>query len=76
MRPGITVNEKNCVGCRICELACSLTRTETLTPQKSFIRVNVKPNGTVGIEILSGCPSCQGDPLCVELCPTGALNIA
>ena len=76
MKPVITVNQKKCVGCRICELACSLMRTKALNPQKSYIRVNVKPNGTVGVEMFSGCTSCQGEPLCVDLCPTGALSIA
>jgi len=52
------VNEGKCVGCKRCMYVC--------------------PIGAVGLDTKTGvavkCDLCGGDPWCVKICPTGALQ--
>ena len=66
-----------CVGCRLCELACSFHHNGVFSPEKSSIKVSRdNQNGEIELFIDSTCDSCEGEasPLCVEYCIYGALK--
>jgi len=54
----VTVDERRCIGCKYCFTVC--------------------PFGCITIDQKMGkavkCNTCEGEPKCVELCPTGALT--
>jgi len=52
------VDEKKCVGCRLCEMACPLGAIE------------VHPDKHVAMK----CDLCDGEPMCVKFCLPGALT--
>ena len=63
-----------CVGCRNCELACSFAHYGHFNPQQAAIRVVFNDEGQVDVRItVAACSSCSRS-LCVEFCPTGAIN--
>lgn len=51
------VDEQQCVGCRVCTLACP------------FGTVNYDQVRAKAVK----CDLCAGDPVCVKACPTGAI---
>jgi len=65
----VTVNPDKCVGCRLCELACSLKNTGEFNPAKARIHV-------IGFDELFCLPvmcfHCE-KPYCAEVCPTNAI---
>ena len=65
----ITVSPEKCVGCGICEYACSYRKEGVFNPLKSRIRVI-----RIGLLINTAlvCRKCE-DPSCVRSCPRGAL---
>lgn len=60
MTNSVTVDERRCIGCKHCFTVC--------------------PFGCITIDQKIGkavkCNFCEGEPKCVELCPSGALSIA
>jgi Fe-S-cluster-containing hydrogenase component 2 len=60
-----------CVGCRMCEVACSAFHFGAVSPALSRIRV-VKLEA-IGIDVAVACMSCEERP-CLE-CPTDALTV-
>jgi anaerobic carbon-monoxide dehydrogenase iron sulfur subunit len=68
----IVVDIEKCVGCRCCELACSLKNYGENCPARARIYVvrSVRDGIITNIPIL--CQQCE-DPLCVAMCPAGAL---
>lgn len=64
------VNPEKCVGCSLCEYACSLKKTEEFNPLKSRIRV-VRIHPLVNIALT--CKMCD-DPPCVNACLRKALS--
>jgi carbon-monoxide dehydrogenase iron sulfur subunit len=54
----VFVNEKKCVGCKVCLDACVIGATK-LHPEKGIPQI---------------CDQCGGSPLCVQKCPTKALT--
>ena len=68
----LTINKNKCVGCRICELACSFHLKEEFNQEYSNIRIYFNDDGGLDIKILESC-SCNGKPLCVEFCPTDTI---
>ena len=62
-----------CNGCRICELACSMSREGEYNPKKSLIKVTA--NEEAGIYIPIHDIRCDFCGRCAGSCPTGALNI-
>ena len=63
------VNPEKCIGCNLCEYACSLKKTGDFNPLKSRIRV-VRLHPFVNIALT--CKLCD-DPPCVVACPRDAL---
>jgi carbon-monoxide dehydrogenase iron sulfur subunit len=64
------VNPEKCLGCSLCEYACSLKKTEEFNPIKSRIRV-VRIHPFVNVALV--CKMCD-DPPCVNACPTESLS--
>ncbi|MGC8817564.1 MAG: 4Fe-4S dicluster domain-containing protein [Candidatus Hadarchaeum sp.] len=68
----VDVDPNRCIGCGICELACSFEKTgnKAFNPLKSRIRVlRIPPAFNLAIS----CRLCE-DPPCVRACPRGALR--
>jgi Fe-S-cluster-containing hydrogenase component 2 len=66
----ITVNPEKCTNCKMCEMACSFKKTDSFSPLKSRIRVNVFAAEFSHIPVT--CFQCADAP-CVKVCPAGAL---
>jgi anaerobic carbon-monoxide dehydrogenase iron sulfur subunit len=64
------INQKECVGCRICELVCSLKHYGVINPRRARIRVYREEER----DVVETCRFCA-DPKCVEACPTGAMHL-
>ena len=69
----IVFDADRCTGCRICELACSMTKHGEYAPKKSLIRLMTNEEAEVYIPALDiRCDFC-GD--CVRACSRNALRI-
>ncbi len=70
VRKKLAVLRGVCVGCQICELACSLTHEGVLNPYLARIRVNqIRDEAVIEPTI---CRHCNPAP-CEQACPTRAL---
>lgn len=67
----LIIEHDKCVGCRSCEMMCSLTHEGLCSPALSRIRV-VKDE-RVGWNVPIGCSMCD-KPYCVMACPVGAAS--
>ena len=67
----IDVTPELCIGCRLCEWACSFWHNKVNSPTKSRITVVRDEAGTLDIPVV--CLQCD-DPPCSAACPTGALR--
>ncbi len=65
------VDEQKCVGCRICELACSFQRQQEFNPASSNIKIYFADDGRLSINV-QNCDCTR--PLCLDLCPVQALR--
>ncbi len=65
----LSVNPEKCVGCSICEFACSQEKEEVLNPIKSRIRII---RGPPFIHLATTCRQCEDTP-CIRACPKDAL---
>ncbi len=68
-RKFLSVNPEKCVGCSICEFACSLEKEGTLNPIKSRVRII---RGPPFIHLATTCRQCDDTP-CIRACPKEAL---
>jgi anaerobic carbon-monoxide dehydrogenase iron sulfur subunit len=67
---GLTFNQQNCIGCKLCELSCSAAHEDVFNPKLGRLKVSSSyENGEL---LITGniCVLC-GD--CAESCPTGAI---
>lgn len=68
-----------CSGCRSCEMWCSFVHKKGFGPSRGLIRVAKDPQGEFDMPMINCNGKCphplneEGDPLCVEMCPTGAI---
>ena len=69
-RKFVSADPDKCVGCQICEYACSWTKEKAFNPLKSRIRV-VRVNQLANMAVT--CRRCE-DPPCVAACPRDALR--
>lgn len=74
----INVISELCSGCRGCELLCSFIMTREFCPGKGHIRLVKDDHQALSIPLVFCSGTClkadeDGNPLCVAMCPTGAL---
>ena len=72
MEKVITLDYKSCMGCRTCELVCSLHHYGECNPKLSCIRVVCKEEVKEFFPV--SCANCS-TPLCVGVCPVEAIKI-
>jgi Fe-S-cluster-containing hydrogenase component 2 len=66
----INVIPERCVGCRLCELACSGERTGVFDPSRSNITIEMEGIPELPVpKIKNTCDACNGDPKCITVCP-------
>lgn len=66
----LLIDPRVCVGCRLCELACSVYHEKEYNPTRS--RIRVLKDEKLGLDVPVTCLHC--DPAyCIKACPTGAL---
>lgn len=66
----VSCDPEKCVGCRICEYACSYEKDKSFNPLRSRIRaIRIYPD----INLAITCRLCQDAP-CVKACPRDALT--
>ncbi len=69
-RKFVTADPDKCIGCLVCEYACSMTNEKTFNPTKSRIRgLRLGPLNNLAVT----CRHCE-DPACVTACPRDALH--
>ena len=66
----LLINPELCVGCRTCEIVCSLVHEQECNPAVSAIEVIV--HSDTGTYIPMTCQNCM-TPVCQEVCPTDAI---
>ena len=66
----VSLDIDKCVGCRVCEYACSMEKNKAFNPTRSRIRmVRIYPHTNAAIN----CRLCEDAP-CVSSCPRKALE--
>jgi len=66
----INVIPDRCIGCRLCELACSGGRLGVFDPTRSNIVVEMQGTPELPVpKIQDTCDACGGDPRCIKVCP-------
>lgn len=69
----IVVAKELCIGCRICEIMCTLSHEEkVINPRKARIRVFTDDLNKTSFPLV--CNQCLDTP-CMETCPSGAIEI-
>lgn len=63
---------EKCTGCKTCELMCSAAHEGVFNPKKS--RIRLWRDEFYGKFNMLTCKHCE-DAECVDVCPTGALEI-
>jgi carbon-monoxide dehydrogenase iron sulfur subunit len=70
MKPTLTVDSTLCIGCRMCEAACSLRFTAAVRPIAA--RLAVLKIDDAGLDLPQICHQCAAPP-CSAACPVDAL---
>ncbi|MGQ9679226.1 MAG: 4Fe-4S dicluster domain-containing protein [Candidatus Bathyarchaeia archaeon] len=69
----IQVDIERCVGCRTCEVACSLKKTGRVYPSRARIKViRFEKRGEFHNYVPMVCQQCS-TPLCMDACPLNAI---
>jgi Fe-S-cluster-containing hydrogenase component 2 len=68
---GIVISPEKCTDCRLCELACSYTKTDGFNPKDSAI--SVLSFDEVGLQVPMTCLQCE-DPHCMTVCTVNAIS--
>lgn len=71
MHKELCVDWEKCTGCRLCEMACSISHEGECNPRLSRIRIITFPGH--GASFPSTCARCSV-PVCQETCPVGAIS--
>ncbi len=69
---GRNIANQSCMGCRLCEVACSQAKEQKIQP--AIARVTV-PQYFPGIEFPVLCYQCGADAQCMAACPVDALTL-
>lgn len=67
----IAIDYEKCVGCRTCEMVCSLSHDKEVDPFHSRIKVVRWENSIHAIPL--NCRQCENAP-CMDICSTGAIS--
>lgn len=67
----ISVNPKDCTGCRLCEMACSFHHEQACSSAMS--RIKIVKDDEYGHHLVIVCMQCA-EPYCVASCPVEALR--
>ncbi len=67
----IEILHSNCVGCRLCEMICSLVKEGACSTTRS--RIKIHRDEEFGNNLVSLCIQCV-DAYCIESCPSAALS--
>jgi Fe-S-cluster-containing dehydrogenase component len=68
----LQIYPERCVGCKLCELACSFKHFEEFDPSASFIR-NANFQDEPFFFVSVACFQCE-EPYCMEICPAKAMK--
>lgn len=66
----LVIDHEKCTGCRLCEMACSITHTGVSNPARS--RIHVIKWTMEGFDLPMVCQQCEEAP-CIAVCPKDAL---
>ena len=69
---GRNLTDQNCMGCRLCQVACSQIKEQSIRP--SIARVQI-PQYYPGIEFPVLCYQCGDEAMCISACPVQALSL-
>jgi anaerobic carbon-monoxide dehydrogenase iron sulfur subunit len=71
----LKIDPQKCIGCKSCELACSLRNENTFNPSVSRISNITFIEGTYSLPYnsITTCRQCADAP-CLSSCPTGAIS--
>lgn len=69
MNKMLMIDYNKCVGCKTCEIICSLVHEGVCAP--SLSRIRVVKDERAGWNVPVSCAMCE-KPLCVTVCPVGA----
>ncbi len=67
----LVIDYEKCVGCRTCEMACSIQHEKAISPSQSRISIVKWDMEGQGIPIT--CAQCESAP-CASICPVGAIS--
>jgi len=74
----VYVNEKWCLGCRLCEYYCAFADTGEKDMARALKNIKISPRIKIeekdGISFAVNCRHCN-EPLCVKGCITGGLSV-
>jgi anaerobic carbon-monoxide dehydrogenase iron sulfur subunit len=71
MNKKLAVYAEKCVGCRLCELACSFEKTGEFNPTYARIRISVLREDASYVPVV--CMQCN-EAWCWRVCPSGAIS--
>ena len=75
----VYVNEKWCLGCRLCEYYCAFAGTNEKDMARALKGLKISPRINIeehnGVSFAVSCRHCA-EPLCVQGCITGALTVS
>lgn len=75
MRKFLGVDPDKCVGCRLCEISCSMSKENVFNPKKARIKVFMIGIPELPVPIFSRhCDTCGGKPQCLKYCPVGCIT--
>jgi Fe-S-cluster-containing hydrogenase component 2 len=73
----IAFEASGCVNCRLCELVCSYRFAGAFRPAVAAIRLERAGRfGSISVHLCDRCEGLGGGPVCVAVCPSGALQLS